>query len=45
MASGSVVTVLLLRTMGRLSDRWKRRNLVIIGGFMAGFLTFCFPMA
>ena len=44
MASGAVVTVLLLRTMGRLSDRWKRRNLVTIGGFMAGFLILCFPI-
>jgi MFS family permease len=45
MASGAVVTVLLLRPMGRLSDRRQRRSLVVVGGFMAGFLTFCFPLA
>lgn len=45
MASGAVVTALLLRTMGRLSDRRQRSTLVMIGGLMAGFLTFCLPLA
>ncbi len=40
MASGTALTTLLLRPMGRLSDRVSRKGLIIIGGGMAAILTF-----
>lgn len=44
MASGAVVTVLLLRPMGSLSDRFTRRTLVITGGAIASVLMLCVPL-
>jgi len=43
MASGTTITTLFLRPLGKLSDRLNRRLLIIIGGGMAGFLTFFIP--
>ena len=45
MGAGTVVTVLLLRPMGSISDRLDRRWLVICGGSAAALLTFCLPLA
>lgn len=45
MASGTALTTLLLRPMGRLSDRVSRKGLIIIGGGMAAILTFFLPFA
>lgn len=45
MGAGTVVTALLLRPMGSLSDRLNRRWLVIFGGSMTALLTFCLPLA
>jgi MFS family permease len=44
MASGTVVTALLLRPLGVLSDRLARRVLVITGGVTAPVITFCLPL-
>jgi MFS family permease len=45
MGAATVVTALLLRPMGRLSDRVGRRRLVTAGGAMAALLTLCIPLA
>jgi MFS transporter, DHA1 family, multidrug resistance protein len=45
MASGTVVTALLLRPMGRLSDLRERPLLVLGGGAAASILSFCIPFA
>jgi len=45
MGSGTVITTLLLRPMGSISDKLNRRRLVIIGGSMTALLTFCLPLA
>lgn len=45
MGAGTVITALLLRPMGILSDRLNRRWLVICGGSMTALLTFCLPLA
>jgi MFS family permease len=45
MGAGTVVTALLLRPMGSISDKLNRRWLVIFGGSMTSFLTFCLPLA
>jgi len=45
MGAGTVVTALLLRPMGILSDQLNRRWLVICGGSMTSLLTFCLPLA
>jgi len=45
MASATVVIALLLRPMGKLSDKLPRRLLVIAGGLSASLLYFCIPHA
>jgi len=45
MGGGTVVTALLLRPMGSISDRLNRRWLVICGGSTTALLTFCLPLA
>lgn len=45
MGAGTVVTALLLRPMGSMSDRLNRRWMVIFGGSMTALLTFCLPSA
>jgi MFS family permease len=45
MGAGTVVTALLLRPMGSMSDRLDRRWMVIFGGSMTALLTFCLPLA
>ena len=45
MGAGTVVTALLLRPMGSMSDKLNRRWMVICGGFMTALLTFCLPLA
>jgi len=45
MGAGTVVTVLLLRPMGSMSDKLNHRWLVIFGGSMTALLTFCLPLA
>ncbi len=45
MGAGTVVTALLLRPMGSLSDKLNRRWMVIFGGCMTALLTFCLPLA
>jgi MFS transporter, DHA1 family, multidrug resistance protein len=45
MGAGTVVTALLLRPMGSLSDKLNRRWLVVCGGSMTALLTFCLPLA
>ena len=45
MGAGTVVTALLLRPMGSMSDKLNRRWLVIFGGSMTALLTFCLPLA
>jgi MFS family permease len=43
MAAGTVVTAVLLRPMGRLSDLRERRIMVLGGGVAASLLSFCIP--
>ncbi len=45
MGAGAVITALLLRPMGSISDKLSRRWLVILGGSMTALLTFCLPLA
>jgi len=45
MGAGTVVTALLLRPMGSMSDKLNRRWMVIFGGSMTALLTFCLPLA
>jgi MFS transporter, DHA1 family, multidrug resistance protein len=45
MGAGTVVTALLLRPMGSMSDRLNHRWMVIFGGSMTALLTFCLPLA
>ncbi len=45
MGAGTVVTALLLRPMGSMSDKLNRRWMVICGGSMTAILTFCLPLA
>ncbi|MCE5264994.1 MAG: MFS transporter [Deltaproteobacteria bacterium] len=45
MGASTVVTALLLRPMGNMSDRLNRRWMVIFGGSMTALLTFCLPSA
>jgi MFS family permease len=45
MGAGTVVTALLLRPMGSVSDRLSRRWLVICGGSMTALLTLFLPLA
>ncbi len=45
MASGTVVTAILLRPMGKLSDLRERRILVLGGSAAASLLAFCIPFA
>lgn len=45
MGAGTVVTALLLRPMGSLSDKLNRRWMVIFGGSITALLTFCLPLA
>ncbi len=45
MGAGTVITALLLRPMGSLSDKLNRRWLVICGGSMTALLSFCLPLA
>ena len=45
MGAATVVTALLLKPMGYLSDGLNHRWLVIVGGSMTAFLTFCLPFA
>lgn len=45
MASGTIITTLLLRPMGLLSDRVRRTKLVVTGGVMVALLTSCLPLA
>lgn len=45
MGAGTVVTALLLRPMGSMSDKLNHRWLVIFGGSMTALLTFCLPLA
>lgn len=44
-ASGSMITALLLRPMGKLSDMLNRRMLVMAGGIMSGVITLMLPLA
>ena len=43
MASGSLVTAMLLRPMGKLSDRVNRRMLVVAGGVISGLIIIVIP--
>ncbi len=45
LAAATIVTALLLRPMGRLSDRMNRGRLVFIGGSAAALLTCSLPLA
>lgn len=45
MGAGTVVTALLLRPMGSVSDRLSRRWLLICGGSMTALLTLFLPLA
>lgn len=45
MSAAMVVTALLLKPMGHLSNKLNHRWLVIVGGSMTAFLTFCLPIA
>ncbi|MGZ6276692.1 MAG: MFS transporter [Syntrophales bacterium] len=45
MGAGTVITALLLRHVGSMSDKLNRRWLVIFGGSMTALLTFCLPLA
>jgi DHA1 family multidrug resistance protein-like MFS transporter len=45
MASGTLVTALLLRPVGMLSDRAPRRAMVIVGGTVVSLLYFLIPVA
>ena len=45
MGANTVVTALLLRPMGLLSDRVRRDRLVVAGGRAAALLTLCLPLA
>ncbi len=45
MGAGTVITALLLRPIGSMSDKLNRRWLVIFGGAMTALLTFCLPLA
>jgi MFS family permease len=45
MGTATAVTALLLKPMGCLSDKLNHRWLVIVGGSMTAFLTFCLPIA
>ncbi len=45
MGAGTVITALLLRPMGSVSDKLNRRWLVIFGGSMSALLTLCLPLA
>ncbi len=45
MGAGTVVTAVLLRPMGGMSDKLNRRWMVICGGSMTALLTSCLPLA
>jgi MFS family permease len=45
MASGSTLTALLLRPIGKMSDKLNRRALITIGGGAAALFTFLLPFA
>jgi MFS family permease len=45
MGAGTVVTALLLRPLGSMSDKLSRRWMVIFGGSMTALLSFCPPVA
>jgi len=44
-ASGALTTAVLLKRMGKISDIWNRRRLVIVGGLMCGAFTLLLPWA
>jgi MFS family permease len=45
MGAATIVTAVLLRPMGYLSDRMKREQLIIVGGSIAALFTCCLPLA
>ena len=45
LAAGSLCTALLLRPMGKLSDRTDRRQLIVIGGVLSGVTILLLPFA